>query len=32
MLADPLVRSVESAEAMLDEALELHAEYLPQFV
>jgi alpha-galactosidase len=31
LLADPLVRDVESARAMLDDALEAHAEYLPQF-
>ena len=31
LLADPLVPSVETAEAMLDEALETHAAYLPGF-
>ncbi len=32
MLADPLVRDVKAARAMLDELLEAHASYLPQFV
>jgi len=31
MLADPLVRDVEAARAMLDELLEAQADYLPQF-
>jgi alpha-galactosidase/6-phospho-beta-glucosidase family protein len=31
LLADPLVPSVESAEEMLDQALEAHAQYLPRF-
>ena len=31
LLADPLVPSVEAAEAMLDEALAAHAPYLPRF-
>ena len=31
LLADPLVPSVESAVAMLDEALAAHAPYLPRF-
>ena len=31
LLADPLVPSVETAEAMLDEALAAHARYLPHF-
>jgi alpha-galactosidase/6-phospho-beta-glucosidase family protein len=30
-LADPLVPSLEAAEGMLDQALEAHAQYLPQF-
>jgi len=31
LLADPLVPSVETAESMLDQALEAHAPYLPRF-
>jgi alpha-galactosidase len=31
LLADPLVPSVETAETMLDQALETHAPYLPRF-
>jgi alpha-galactosidase len=31
LLADPLVPSVEAAESMLDQALEVHAPYLPRF-
>jgi alpha-galactosidase len=31
LLADPLVRDVESAEAMLNEALHVHSNNLPQF-
>jgi alpha-galactosidase len=31
LLADPLVPSVETAEAMLDEALAAHAPFLPRF-
>ena len=31
LLADPLVPTVEAAEAMLDEALMAHAPYLPRF-
>ena len=31
LLADPLIRSVEDASAMLDDALEVHAPYLLQF-
>jgi len=31
LLADPLIPSVEAAESMLDQALEAHAPYLPQF-
>jgi alpha-galactosidase len=31
LLADPLVPSVEAAEGMLDEALAVHAPYLPRF-
>jgi alpha-galactosidase len=30
LLADPLVRDLESAKAMLDDALEAHAEHLPR--
>jgi alpha-galactosidase/6-phospho-beta-glucosidase family protein len=31
LLADPLIPRLETAEAMLDEALAAHAQYLPQF-
>jgi len=31
LLADPLIRDIDEAEAMLDEALNSHAEFLPQF-
>jgi alpha-galactosidase len=31
LVNDPLVRSIEGAKAMLDELLEAHAQYLPQF-
>lgn len=31
LLADPLVHDLQDAEAMLDDALEVHAAYLPQF-
>ncbi len=31
LLGDPLVRNIDDAEAMLDEALNAHAEFLPQF-
>jgi alpha-galactosidase/6-phospho-beta-glucosidase family protein len=31
LLADPLVPSVETAAALLDEALQTHEAYLPQF-
>ena len=31
LLADPLVPTVEAANAMLDDALEAHAQFLPQF-
>jgi len=31
MLADPMVPSIEIAKAMLDELIEAHSEYLPQF-
>lgn len=30
LLADPLVRDLLSAEAMLEDALEVHAQYLPR--
>jgi alpha-galactosidase len=31
LLDDPLIRNIDEAEAMLDEALSSHAEFLPQF-
>jgi alpha-galactosidase len=31
LLADPLIRDIDEAEAMLNEALNSHAEFLPQF-
>jgi alpha-galactosidase len=31
LLGDPLIRNIDEAEAMLDEVLNSHAEFLPQF-